>query len=1738
MKKVNFKLGIGLLLCLTFRSGAQLSGAYSVPATFTSIAAAVASLNTAGVSAAVTINIAAGYTETAPVGGYTLGAIVGASATNSITFQKSGSGVNPLVSAYTGTATPASGVQDGVWWLIGSDYITIDAIDITDPNTSNPGTMEFGYGLYKASATDGCQFNTIKNCVITLNRINNAASAGPVTEGSRGIDVMNATAASNTVALTVTSASGSNSNNKFYANTIQNCNIGIAVIGFAAPTPFTLADTGNDIGGASAGTGNMIINFGGGGTTSAAAGIRTLAQYGLNVSFNVINSNNGSGVNHGAILRGIYLNTAVSANASVNNNTVTVSSGGTTQQLTGIENASGSTAATNTIAINNNLITNCTYTGSTTGVFYAIWNNGASPNVLSISNNTVSNNSTTQASGNLFNIYNSGSVNGIININNNVVSLGTFNAASTSITYAGIYNSAGNAATTLNVTANNIKDGTFSGATGGTGAGYLIYNSTTQSLTNMVGNIFDVAAIKSSGSFYFIYNSNGTPNSIASGNIIATPFSKTVAGGTVYGYYNFGSPGSGTATISGNLYSGVTLTGATVFYGIYQATSVNQTENVNNNTVSNITGGTSAVYGIYHSYGAAGSSVSSNTITSLSGAGIIYGISHGNTASTQMIVNNNSLNTFTSTGASVVYGIYQVGGTTTYMYKNKIYNLLGNNAGSTVAGIYVSAGATTGIFNNLVGDLKATAANNVNAVTGIYLAGGSGIGVYFNSVNLAATSSGALFGTAALFASTTPSIDIRNNIFKNTSTPNGTGLTVAFWRNGTTLSTFSTSSNYNSYYAGSPGTNNLIFYDGTNAYQTFSSYQTAVAPREINSFTENTPFLSIVGLSTNFLHINPTSTSATESGGVNIAGITDDFDAQVRQGNTGYTGSGTAPDVGADEYNQTLPPCVSASAGAISPASFTRCAGQTISANSTGYTAAASIVHQWKAASVAGGPYSNVSGGSGATTPAFTSSALATGTFYLVMVTTCTLTNNSGTSNEATVTVNAVPTASASTTTSVLCSGESILLSGGSNIGTSYAWSGPNSYISSSQNSTITNAGSNATGMYSLVVSNSNCTATPVSLSVTVNQTPSAITLTPLSASLCAGSSQTIDAAGGSVNATFAFGTQANQNIATTGSTGYPAPYTVYYGGQRMQMLILANELLAAGFSPGTPITSIQFPVVSFGANWGSTITENNNFQVNIGTTALTALSAFQSGLTNVVAPANFTPVVGYNNLHTFSTPFIWNGTSNVVLETTFSNNLSGVAADLVTQYNSPTTFQSTIVYRADSQAATAIATNNTISYAYSARPDFKLNGVSVGTFSWSPAAGLSATSGPSVAATPSATANYTVTSLLAGCSSSASINLSVTPAPTLNIVPSATSVCSGNSVTMAVSGADTYTWDNNATTTLVTVSPTITSDYTVTGQNQNCPAVTATINIVANPLPTITAVASVTTVCSGKTVTLAASGASTYVWSNNALTFSTAVTPTANTNYTVTGTSSLGCVSSATVALSTSPLPVITIVPSSTTICLNTSAGLTASGASTYAWVNGSSGSVNTVTPAVNTIYTVTGTSSAGCSATQTAAVNTNSLPVVIITPPAATICVDEVITFTSTGGDTYTWQPANYSGNTFTASPATSQVYTVTATDVNSCKNSVSVNLVIDPCTGVNNSMLEMVSVFPNPSNGIITATFEFEGKKAILITNGVGSVVAKALTEEQVFRFDLSYLAKGIYFLNLSARGTNANYKIIIE
>jgi len=62
-----------------------------------------------------------------------------------------------------------------IFALNGSDYVTIDGIDLAENSANNTPAkfMEYGYGLFKASPTDGCQYNTIKNSTITLNRNNN-----------------------------------------------------------------------------------------------------------------------------------------------------------------------------------------------------------------------------------------------------------------------------------------------------------------------------------------------------------------------------------------------------------------------------------------------------------------------------------------------------------------------------------------------------------------------------------------------------------------------------------------------------------------------------------------------------------------------------------------------------------------------------------------------------------------------------------------------------------------------------------------------------------------------------------------------------------------------------------------------------------------------------------------------------------------------------------------------------------------------------------------------------------------------------------------------------------------------------------------------------------------------------------------------------------------------------------------------------------------------------------------------------------------------------------------------------------------------------------------------------------------------------------------------------------------------------------------------------------------------------
>jgi len=103
---------------------------------------------------------------------------------------------------------------------------------------------------------------------------------------------------------------------------------------------------------------------------------------------------------------------------------------------------------------------------------------------------------------------------------------------------------------------------------------------------------------------------------------------------------------------------------------------------------------------------------------------------------------------------------------------------------------------------------------------------------------------------------------------------------------------------------------------------------------------------------------------------------------------------------------------------------------------------------------------------------------------------TLTVTNGGCTDDESTsVTVNAKPTATASSNSPV-CAGGTIQLSGGPNGMTSYNWTGPGGWTSSLQNPTRTGATTAMAGTYTLTVTNNNGCSDDESTSVTVNAKP------------------------------------------------------------------------------------------------------------------------------------------------------------------------------------------------------------------------------------------------------------------------------------------------------------------------------------------------------------------------------------------------------------------------------------------------------------------------------------------------------------------------------------------------------------------------------------------------------------------------------------------------------------------------
>ena len=353
----------------------------------------------------------------------------------------------------------------------------------------------------------------------------------------------------------------------------------------------------------------------------------------------------------------------------------------------------------------------------------------------------------------------------------------------------------------------------------------------------------------------------------------------------------------------------------------------------------------------------------------------------------------------------------------------------------------------------------------------------------------------------------------------------------------------------------------------------------------------------------------------------------------------------------------------------------------------------------------------------------------------------------------------------------------------------------------------------------------------------------------------------------------------------------------------------------------------------------------------------------------------------------------------------------------------------------------------------------------------WYPTAtgGIGSSTAPIPSTANSGTFSFYVSQTTNGCESPrAQLDVIVTPMPTMD-VPTNLEACPGEiipSVTFTSSLSNvTYAWSNNTTTiglaasgasslpsftTVNSTSNDLVATISVTPTVGTCSGLPTTFTITIHPLPPINAGSDVS-ICDGQSATLNATGGTNYSW-NNGVQNGIQFTPVTSTTYTVSGTSTDGCINSDQVLITVNPIPTV-FAGNDTTICPNASFILNGSGAATYSWNNGVTNGVSFIPSSTISTYTVIGTSAGGC--TNTDNMNIQFYPVenVSFSPDIVLGCSPLLVNFTNSTLNSvncnWDFGNGNTSTNCGTASATFMQVgcydITLSVTFSNGCTNSL---------------------------------------------------------------------------------------------
>jgi len=258
---------------------------------------------------------------------------------------------------------------------------------------------------------------------------------------------------------------------------------------------------------------------------------------------------------------------------------------------------------------------------------------------------------------------------------------------------------------------------------------------------------------------------------------------------------------------------------------------------------------------------------------------------------------------------------------------------------------------------------------------------------------------------------------------------------------------------------------------------------------------------------------------------------------------------------------------------------------------------------------------------------------------------------------------------------------------------------------------------------------------------------------------------------------------------------------------------------------------------------------------------------------------------------------------------------------------------------------------------------------------------------------------------------------------------------CNGGTVTLNGTGANTYIWSPNIQNG-TTFTPSINQTYTLTGINANGCSAWDQTDVLLQQF-SIDAGAN-QSVCQGSSITLSATGASSYTWNNNVINGQSFV-PSQGGYYTATAMSPEGCIAKDSLLITLNPLPIVN-AGNDTVVCGGATILLNATGAQNYTWNNGVANGQSFQVNATST-FVVSGTSAAGCTAQDSLEVIVNAIPNINAGQDIYT-CQGQAVTLNAVGGINLQWNNGIQDGVPFV--PISNGTYIVTGMSNDGCYGS----------------------------------------------------------------------------------------------